>query len=89
MKNKKRMGKKGELTINGILGILVTLMFLAFTMPMQITWIGTLYSSLENDSTAQLITLAIIPMEMLMVLMSIVYAARSARAAFSEYSPGY
>ena len=80
------MGKnnKGQLTISGILGILITIIFLALTMPLQQTYVNVLLNS-TNDTATELIILAIIPFELLMILASIVHAGRSAREAYQEW----
>lgn len=75
--------KKGQLTISGILGILMSIIFLALTMPIQVTYINVLLNS-TNDTATELVILAIIPFEVLMLLASIVYAGRSARATWEE-----
>ena len=69
------------------MGILMSIMFLALTMPLQVTYVNVLLNS-TNDTATQLAIMAIIPFEVLMVLMSIVYAGRSARASFQDMT-GY
>lgn len=75
--------QKGQLTIGGILGILMSIIFLALTMPIQVTYVNMMLNS-TNDTATQLAILAIIPFEVLMLLASIVYAGRSARATWEE-----
>lgn len=79
--------KKGQLTISGILGILMSVIFLALTMPIQVTYINMMLNS-TNDTATELAILAIIPFEVLMLLSSIVYAGRSARASWEEMRYG-
>lgn len=79
--------KKGQLTINGILGILISIIFLALTMPLQVTYVNVLLNA-TNDTATELAILAIIPFEVLMLLASIVHAGRSARASYEDFRYG-
>jgi len=62
------MKRKGQITIVGILSIVITLLVFGMTLPMQINAVNTMLNT-TNDTTTRLIYSAFIPIEGLIILM--------------------
>jgi len=77
--------KKGTLTINGIFGIIISLVMLGLTLPLQQTYIALMLNATTRDASSQLIINSIIPFELLMMLAAVVYAGRSVRASVEDW----
>jgi len=78
------MRNKGQITIVGIMTILITLMVFAMTLPMQINAINTMLNT-TNDTTTRLIYSSFIPFEGIVILMGIVYYGSSVRESIRGY----
>lgn len=73
---KKR--SKGQMTIVGIMAIVMTMAVFAMTFELQTSFVNMILNQ-TNDTTTRLIVSALIPFEGLGILMGIVYYASAAR----------
>jgi len=78
------MKRKGQITIVGILSIVITLLVFGMTLPMQINAVNTMLNT-TNDTTTRLIYSAFIPIEGLIILMGIVYYGSAVREQIRGY----
>ena len=70
--------RKGQITIIGILTIVITLMVFALTLPIQIEQVNVMLNS-TNDTTTRLIYSAFILIEGIVILMGIIYCGSAVR----------
>lgn len=78
------MRRKGQITIVGILTIVITLIVFAMTLPLQIQQVNLMLNT-TDDVTTKLIYSAIIPIEGIVILMGVVYYGSSVREQFRGY----
>lgn len=78
------MKSKGQITIIGILTIVITLMVFAMTLPLQITQVNIMLNQ-TNNTSERLIYSSFIPIEGIVILMGIIYYGSSVRESFRSY----